>query len=36
MGAVSPLLTALDQGDPHAANRLVPPVYEELWKLKRT
>jgi hypothetical protein len=33
MGAVSPLLSALDQGDPHAASRLVPLAYDELRKL---
>jgi RNA polymerase sigma factor (TIGR02999 family) len=27
------LLSAIDQGDPHAAERLLPPVYDELRKL---
>ena len=26
-------LNALGQGDPHAASRLLPPVYDELRKL---
>jgi hypothetical protein len=26
-------LNALEQGDPHVANRLLPPVYHELRKL---
>jgi hypothetical protein len=30
---VTQLLSALDQGDPHAASRLLPLVYEELRKL---
>jgi hypothetical protein len=33
MTDVTQLLNALDQGDPHAASRLLPPGYEELPKL---
>jgi hypothetical protein len=33
MNAVTQLLSALGQGDPHAANRLLPLVYEERHKL---
>jgi hypothetical protein len=33
MNAVTPLLSALEQGDPHAAARLLPFVYGELRKL---
>jgi hypothetical protein len=29
MKDITQLLTALDHGDPHAAWRLLPPVYEE-------
>jgi hypothetical protein len=30
MANVSEILTAIDQGDPHAAEQLLPLVYEEL------
>ena len=30
MTDVTYLLTALGQGDPHAASRLLPPAYEDL------
>jgi RNA polymerase sigma factor (TIGR02999 family) len=33
MDAVSQILCAIDQGDPHAAEQLLPLVYEELRKL---
>ena len=33
MGDVTRLLNALEQGDPHAASRLLPLGYEELCKL---
>jgi hypothetical protein len=33
MKDVTHLLSALDQGDPHAASRLMPLVYDELRKL---
>jgi hypothetical protein len=33
MNEVTQLLSALQQGDPHAASRLLPLVYEELRKL---
>jgi hypothetical protein len=33
MNAITQLLSALNQGDPHAASRLLPLVYEELRKL---
>jgi hypothetical protein len=33
MTDVTQLLSALEQGDPHAASRLLPPVYDELSKL---
>jgi hypothetical protein len=33
MDEVTRLLSALEQGDPHAASRLLPLVYEELRKL---
>jgi hypothetical protein len=33
MHDVTPLLRALGQGDPHAASRLMPLVYDELRKL---
>jgi hypothetical protein len=33
MTDVTQLLSALEQGDPHAASRLQPLVYEELRKL---
>jgi RNA polymerase sigma factor (TIGR02999 family) len=33
MTPVSRLLTAIDQGDPHAASRLLPLVYDELRRL---
>ncbi len=33
MTDVSQLLNALSQGDPHAASRLLPLVYDELRKL---
>jgi hypothetical protein len=33
MNEVTQLLSALEQGDPHAASRLLPLVYEELRKL---
>jgi hypothetical protein len=33
MNDVTPLLSALGQGDPHAARRLLPLVYDELRKL---
>jgi hypothetical protein len=33
MTDVTRLLHALEQGDPHAASRLLPLVYEELRKL---
>src|SRR5437867_4723769 len=33
MTDVTRILSAIEQGDPHAANRLLPLVYEELRKL---
>jgi hypothetical protein len=33
MNDVTQLLSALGQGDPHAASRLLPLVYQELHKL---
>jgi hypothetical protein len=33
MTEVAQLLNALDQGDPHAAARLLPLVYDELREL---
>src|SRR5262245_64408550 len=33
MSNVTRLLSAIDQGDPHAAERLLPLVYDELRKL---
>jgi hypothetical protein len=33
MNDVTQLLSALGQGEPHAASRLLPPVYDELRKL---
>src|SRR5438132_4801219 len=33
MNDVTQLLSALEQGDPHAASRLLPLVYDELRKL---
>ena len=33
MNEVTRLLSALEQGDPHAAEQLLPLVYEELRKL---
>ena len=33
MGDVTRILTAIEQGDPQAADRLLPLVYEELRKL---
>jgi hypothetical protein len=36
MNEVTQLLSALEQGDPHAASRLQPLVYEELRKLAAT
>src|SRR5262244_819054 len=33
MNEVTRILSALEQGDPHAAERLLPLVYEELRKL---
>jgi hypothetical protein len=33
MNQVTQLLSALEQGDPHAASRLLPLVYEELRRL---
>jgi len=30
---VTRILTAIEQGDPHAADKLLPLVYEELRKL---
>jgi hypothetical protein len=33
MNDVTRLLSALDQGDPHAASRLLPLVYDELREL---
>src|SRR5216110_863920 len=33
MSEVTRILSAIEQGDPHAANRLLPLVYEELRKL---
>ena len=33
MNELTQLLSALGQGDPHAASRLLPLVYEELRKL---
>jgi hypothetical protein len=33
MNDVTPLLSALGQGDPRAASRLLPLIYEELHKL---
>jgi hypothetical protein len=33
MADVTQLLNALEQGDPHAASRLLPLVYDELRKL---
>src|SRR6516225_379117 len=33
MSEVTSILSAIDQGDPHAADKLLPLVYEELRKL---
>ena len=33
MDEVSQILSAIEQGDPHAAEQLLPLVYEELRKL---
>src|SRR4029450_5637626 len=33
MSEVTRILSAIEQGDPHAANRLLPLVYDELRKL---
>jgi hypothetical protein len=33
MNEMTQLLSALEQGNPHAANRLLPLVYDELRKL---
>jgi ECF sigma factor len=33
MNDVTPLLSALGQGDPHAASRLLPLAYDELAEL---
>ncbi len=33
MSDVTWLLNSIDQGDPHAASRLLSPVYDELGKL---
>jgi hypothetical protein len=33
MNDITQLLSALGQGDPHAASRLLPLVYDELRKL---
>src|SRR3954453_19127552 len=33
MGAITPVLNEIGQGDPHAAGQLLPLVYEELRKL---
>src|SRR5262249_36840341 len=33
MDAITQVLNAIDQGDPHAAGRLLPLVYEELRRL---
>jgi len=33
MGEVTRILSAIDQGDPHAAEQFLPVVYEELHKL---
>src|SRR5262245_13762390 len=30
---VTRILSAIDRGDPHAAEQLLPLVYDELWKL---
>ena len=35
MNEVTLILTAIDRGDPHAAEQLLPLVYEELRKLAR-
>jgi hypothetical protein len=34
MSEVTRILSAIDQGDPHAAEQLLPLVYEELRKLR--
>ena len=36
MGDVTCILTAIDQGDPHAAEQLLPLVYDELRRLATT
>ena len=33
MSAVTRILSAIEQGDPHAAEQLLPLVYDELWRL---
>ena len=33
MDAITQVLNAIDQGDPHAAEQLLPLVYDELRKL---
>ena len=33
MGEVTRILSAIEQGDPHAAEQLLPLVYDELRKL---
>jgi hypothetical protein len=33
MSEVTGILSAIEQGDPHAADQLLPPVYDELRKL---
>ena len=33
MGDVTSILSAIEQGDPHAAEQLLPVVYDELRKL---
>ena len=33
MSDVTPILSAIEQGDPHAAEQLLPLVYDELRKL---
>ena len=33
MNEVTRILSAIEQGDPHAASQLLPLVYEELRKL---
>jgi len=33
MSEVTRILSAIDQGDPHAAEQLLPPVYDELRRL---